>query len=270
MADVWLCVQGQNLPAHGAVLAMHSGWFCKLLRDAKRGEVQHRMVEGKPVIKVDEWMEDVDILLSFMYGVQVKAETVESADKILGIAEKYDMPGLVKVVETRLCAAAEQMSFCTPHSEDAHGGGCKDRWEAAKWLAMAERLDMNDLKTQCQFVILRDIADFVSKPLSAQGQAEKHKTQQAVACLEKHGVSIRSMCEMILAIVDKSRQLVRPAFRCPTCQQLHIRSRNQRCASCDCGTLIETNACRAFVEMKKEAFLKSLACFNGQKSLTTD
>lgn len=57
-------------------MAMHSGYFCQVLRDMKFGNVPQQIIDGKAVIKVDEWMEDVDNLLSFMYGVQKSVDTV--------------------------------------------------------------------------------------------------------------------------------------------------------------------------------------------------
>lgn len=185
------------------------------------------------------------------------------ANRILRIAEKYDMPGLIKMTETRLCESAAQMSFAKPTTEDDCEGP-DDCWDAARWLAIAERLNMRDLQTQCQIVILRDIATSMTKPLALmmQGQAGKEQVQRALSCLEEHRVSIRSLGEMVLGLMDKSRHLVRAAYgkcsRCPVCKHLQTGSKNQKCPTCDCSTVAETNACQVFVELRKEEFQKNM------------
>lgn len=188
---------------------------------------------------------------------------MEEANRILRIAEKYDMPGLIKVTETRLCESAAQMSFAKPPKEGDHNEQ-EDYWNAARWLAIAERLNMRDLQTQCQITILRDIAASMTKPLSLmmQGQAGKEQVQRALSSLEEHGVSVRSLAEMVLGLVDKSRHFVRAAYgkcsRCPVCKHLQTGSKNQKCPTCDCSTVAETNACQVFVELRKEEFQKNM------------
>ena len=64
--DVLLTVKDREFQCHGAFLSLHSRFFAKLLSDCKSNSAS--MIDGKVVIKLEDSAEDVELMLSLLYG----------------------------------------------------------------------------------------------------------------------------------------------------------------------------------------------------------
>lgn len=200
LCDLSLMVQGHRLPVHSGVLALKSRFFRRMIIDLK--ESKDRMLDGEFVITLDDSVSihDAVLMLAFVYGARTELKTAQEARRMVAMGDKYDMPFLCKLSGAKLCQMADSMQFIcqqkkgTGKERDLTVDSCQDEWNhAAEWLEIADRLNMQELRRLCQYVILRDITAN-AKSLGAPG------SEEALASLER--VPPRSMGEICFALVD--------------------------------------------------------------------
>ena len=107
------------------------------------------------------------------------------------MADKHDTPRLFRISDKRLCECSDEMHFI--RENDARSAS-DNKWgwrDAGRWLGIAERMNMVELKTKCQSVIMRDLlASFASNDVMS-----------AMAALQGHGVKLKSVCEIATGLV---------------------------------------------------------------------
>ena len=110
------------------------------------------------------------------------------------IGDKYDIPLLLRASGDKLCRLADSMHFIKPGSQKESSKD-QDEWNnAARWLAIADRLDMQELKTLCQYVIVRDMGANAGK---LGGNTEADAALQSL-----DAVPSKSIGEICYAIMD--------------------------------------------------------------------
>eukprot|EP00803_Ostreobium_quekettii_P010428 evm.model.scf_3895.2 EVM.evm.TU.scf_3895.2 scf_3895:9559-10366(+) len=112
------------------------------------------------------------------------------------MADKYDMPSLFRISDKKINGLAHRMHFIPPAHSSSVAASTGNRLQpdagldAAHWLGIADRLGLDEFRTQCQYVILRDIAGHFLHP------GERPSIKEALASLDAKGVSAKSMGEI--------------------------------------------------------------------------
>lgn len=193
LCDVILMVQGQGLPVHSGVLGLQSRFFRKMMMDLKG---KGSGVDGKLTITLDNSVsvEDAVLMLAFVYGKRTKLATCDEARRIVFIGDKYDIPLLLRVSGDKLCQLADSLHFIKP-ARQTDSSKDQDEWNnAARWLGVADRLNMQELKTLCQYVIVRD--------MGANAGNFRGNTEVDAALQSLDAVPSRNMGEICIAIMD--------------------------------------------------------------------
>ncbi|CAD7694766.1 unnamed protein product [Ostreobium quekettii] len=200
MCDACLVLAGRKFPVHTAVLAVHSRFFRKMIVDL-RSDISSSTY-GQLEIPVAEAVsaEDIELMLAFVYGQHPEVETAEEASRMLCMADRFDIPGLLEKSERKIKDLEHKIYFldqgCTGdgvQSEEA------DPWlSAAHWLGIADRLGIDDLRTKCQRIVLRDLlANGVLQ--GTRPDLAKPGLEKALSSLDSHRVTARAMAEIIVA-----------------------------------------------------------------------
>ncbi|CAD7697274.1 unnamed protein product [Ostreobium quekettii] len=197
LCDISLIAQGQGIPAHGAVIALHSRFFCKMLSDLKGGDSS--TVDGMLRVTLDDSVsaEDTRLMLAIMYGQILKLNSLKQAWTALSLGDKYDAKILIRVSEQAICELGDSFYFVKPRepSGSALQPGQTQEWhDAAKWLGLADCLGMESLRKKCQCVILRSlVAHSSASPIKAE-------LLSAMASLHDRGVAAESISSMLGAL----------------------------------------------------------------------
>ncbi|CAD7699590.1 unnamed protein product [Ostreobium quekettii] len=161
LCDVTLVVQGTELPAHSQVLALESCFFRKMFADLL-GDGQSRD-GGTLRVPLDDSIsvEDAKTLIAFLYHRRSEVDEVKEAELLTWMADKYDVPRLLWICETKLCEVADQM-YNSMLAEERADQRARTVWrsthehlDAALWLSEAERLGMDRLVKSCRRLVLR-------------------------------------------------------------------------------------------------------------------
>ncbi|CAD7697272.1 unnamed protein product, partial [Ostreobium quekettii] len=206
LCDITLTAEGQNIPAHGAVIALHSGFFCNMLADLRSGDCKHESLgaDGKLCIKLDDHVsaEDTRLMLAIMYGQILQLKSAQEAWAMVHLGDKYDADILFRISEHKMCELGDSLYFMKPSKTTALSSTKEnvedgtEKWlDAAMWLGLADRLGMEDLRTKCQCIILQDIV------ANSKGDPVKPELLLAMASLNNHGASPKSICDIFGAYV---------------------------------------------------------------------
>ncbi|CAD7697276.1 unnamed protein product [Ostreobium quekettii] len=220
LCDVVLVVQGQKLPVHSGVLALHSQFFCRMLSDlTASGECTKE--DGRTVITLDKAVgaDEARLMLAVAYGRRTKLTTAREAWSMVHLGDKYEMAPLFRATEEKLCELEDSLYFIKREADWSVSGACSeappeadgedDCLNAARWLGVADRLAMHDLKRKCQRVIMRDMIE------GMQPSPMRPELDAAMDALNAHNVAPRSVCEIFGAFM----RLDRPsALKCDNCQ----------------------------------------------------
>ncbi|GMH42513.1 hypothetical protein BSKO_10432 [Bryopsis sp. KO-2023] len=229
--DMSLLVEGTEVPLHSQALIMHSRFFRKLLTDVQKGEVKNCSGGDRLVLTLDPptRLKDVEMLLQYMYNRHATVDKFEDAIVLVTLADKFDMPSMIKICEPLLCKETANMHFAgytasmchapkrptsPSHAAQAVSPPCENL-DAAKWLSIAERWGLECLKVKCQAIILQALA------YTNMGST---KTEDGFQKLQEHRVSLRS----IYAIAAVLGQCAAEFGRCP-CGKMYS---SLQCASC--------------------------------------
>ncbi|CAD7701292.1 unnamed protein product [Ostreobium quekettii] len=189
LLDTFLVVQGQQFPVNSGLLATHSRVFRMMMMDLKGAG--HSTADEKMSIPLDDSVsaKDAELLLSFVYCKRTEVDMVEEAKTLILLADKYDIPFLGPLVERGLCRSMDKLVFMKEKRpvamEDCHNAG----W----WLAVAERMKLEDLRMTCLCVIIRDLGRNSDFP---------KENKQALVSLQIYGVTVDAVCEIAAAIVN--------------------------------------------------------------------
>lgn len=217
LCDVWLEVQGQKLPAHSQMLAFHSRFFCRLFSDMKcqNSEIASKptLVDGKWLVKLDNGvtLEDLQMLLCFVYNNEADVNTMDEAIRLTLVADKYDMPVLLRWSEAKLCEQTSSLTF------DQRSGNAKEDWlSAAQCLGVADRLNLKDLQLKCQCSVLKGVS-----LMTLNTEEGRKELRNALASLEDYGVSWRSLCEVMAVLLCRREDESKKRWQCPKCKAVY-------------------------------------------------
>lgn len=125
----------------------------------------------------------------------------EEAKTLVTLADKFDMPSIIRLCQPVLCEDASKFHFAgfsagtgrarTSSMVMSPTQSLDEDHDAAQWLSLAERWNLRDLKVKCQSVIVQALA-----------YTDVGSTDAAFAKLQEHRISLNSMYS-IAAVLGK-------------------------------------------------------------------
>jgi len=194
LCDAALVLKDERLPVNSGILSMQSRFFCRLMVDIKND--RKAQADGKFAIPLDAsvTVEDAVLMLSFVYGKRTEMHTAEEAYRMVVLADKYDIPNLMRLSTAKIRELASELHFIAPEHGDKH-------LEAARWLAVADRLEgMEDLRTECLYSMFRDLV-LSPRPSSSE------EIQSALKSLDSHGVAASAVGGVAAALAEWCKYL---------------------------------------------------------------
>ena len=157
------------------------------------------------------------------------------AARILFIGDKYDIPKFFRLAEPTLCRLDEQLHFRKEVSCEQEPS-TKDLLDVVPLLAICDRVGLQELRTHCQFVILRDTITAIP----GRQATISPDIMYSMRSLERSGVSPRDMYEI-------------------TAYFIHFLTTSPYCRSC--GSYDVVHRLGPELNNNKETFLNVLSTF---------
>ncbi|CAD7697277.1 unnamed protein product [Ostreobium quekettii] len=219
LCDVVLIADGQKFPAHGAFLGLHSHYFRRTIKELRKAKGASGQADGKLSILLDDStsVEDVELMLAFVYGKRTALETADEASRLILLASKYDMPAFVRQADRKILELSGSLCFVDPAAgakkTPRKSSRCLD---AGYWLGVADTLGLDDLRLQCQYIIFRDMATHIRATHS------RPELERAIASLDGYGVSGSSMAAVAAVLMELvARKEIDSHYfdarKCPSC-----------------------------------------------------
>ncbi|CAD7701610.1 unnamed protein product [Ostreobium quekettii] len=247
LCDMTLVAEGKPYPAHGAMLAFHSQFFRKMLVDLQSPSALH--TADNMVITLDESVSAADarLMLAILYGKRTKLKTAKEAWNMVHLGDKYESKILMNLAEDMI--SCSPLYFCG--SPLSFGSMQDEHLNACVWLGVADRLGLERIRKQCQFVILRDLES------NFRCSAAEPMPKAAVDSLSQHGMSARSICELLAAFMKLSP--VQEHHVCTRCKKVQDPKQDQmmswawafRSVLCRCPVCKHEGSPEAFTNYKE-------------------
>ncbi|CAD7703270.1 unnamed protein product [Ostreobium quekettii] len=186
---------GTEVLVHSQALIMHSRFFRRMIADVQCG--RPRAASGELLrIPLDDGtsLEDVEVLLGYLYKRDAVVNSFEDAKALVFLADKFDMPSIIRLCEPKLCSDVHRLHFAGFAASLPRGRstgksntpfdlqGLDECYDAARWLSLAERWNLVNLMLKCQAVITQSLA-----------YTDAKSTYSAFAKLQEHRISLKSM-----------------------------------------------------------------------------
>lgn len=258
--DVQLIVGEFVFPVHGSILACNSRVFAKMLSTQK--ESSKCKVEGKLPIRIGDAAEDVVLMLALMYGSRISLDTALEAASMIFMGDKYDIPRFFRLAEPTLCRLEAELHFTKQHSSGEEPT-TPDLLDVVPLLAIADRVGLRDLRSHCQYVILRDTISGIPQGQSTPSSDLMH----SMRALEISRVNPRDLHEIVAYLIQysSSGQQAQNTMRCTACSSINClshQSSNNTYYCRNCGHYSNVHQIRPHDD--KNIFVAALRSFRAQ------